>query len=80
MERLIVSLERDRILLPVGSIRGEDLSDAVPISLSLPLQEEAFTPTQTKNFFEELISQGLARAAELAERIHATGGIRGVIR
>ena len=75
MEKLIVSLERDGILRPVGSIRGEspsdacfvytgeyrDRPDAVPISLSLPLQEEAFTPTQTKNFFEGLLPEGFTR-------------------
>lgn len=75
MEELIVSLERDGILCPVGSIRGEspldacfayteeyrDRPDAAPISLSLPLQEEAFTPTQTKNFFEGLLPEGFTR-------------------
>ena len=75
MEKLIVSLERDGILCPVGSIRGEspsdacfayaeeyrDRPDAAPISLSLPLQEEAFTPTQTKNFFEGLLPEGFTR-------------------
>lgn len=59
MEKLIVSLERDGILRPVGSIRGESSSDAcfaytekyrnspdaAPISLNLPLQEETFTTT-----------------------------------
>ena len=75
MEKLIVSLERDGILCPVGSIRGENPSDAcfayaeeyrnspdaAPISLSLPLQEEAFTQTQTKNFFEGLLPEGFTR-------------------
>ena len=75
MEKLIVSLERDGTLQPVGSIRGESPSDAcfayteayrnspdaAPISLSLPLQEDAFTPTQTKNFFEGLLPEGFTR-------------------
>ena len=75
MEKLIVSLERDGTLQPVGSIRGEspldacfayteasrNSPDAAPISLSLPLQEDAFTPTQTKNFFEGLLPEGFTR-------------------
>ncbi len=75
MEKLIVSLERNGILRPVGDILGEspsdacftyseayrDSPDAAPISLSLPLQKEAFTPAQTKIFFEGLLPEGFTR-------------------
>ena len=75
MENLIVSMERDGVLRPVGSIRGERSSDArfeysedyrnnpdaAPVSLSLPLQEEAFSAERTKNFFEGLLPEGFTR-------------------
>ena len=96
MEKLIVSLERDGILCPVGSIRGEspsdacfayaeeyrDRPDAAPISLSLPLQEEAFTPTQTKNFFEGLsVHSARLRAGGSGGALHHSrkGGERGFL-
>ena len=85
MEKWIVSLERDGILRPVGSIRGENSTDAcftyaetyrnspdaAPISLSLPLQGEAFTPVQTKNFFEGLLPEGFTRRT-VAQWMHVT--------
>ena len=36
---------------------------AVPISISLPLQSNSFTPMQTKNFFEGLLPEGFTRRA-----------------
>lgn len=37
--------------------------NARPISISLPLQKEAFTEQQTKNFFEGLLPEGFTRRA-----------------
>ncbi len=34
---------------------------AAPISVSLPLQEEAFSPQETKNFFDGLLPEGFTR-------------------
>ena len=59
----------------VGNIRGDGAHDACfsygmdyldregacPISLNLPLQEEAFSPEQTKVFFEGLLPEGFTR-------------------
>jgi serine/threonine-protein kinase HipA len=63
MKDLVVSIERDGVMIHVGRIRGEDpeaaqfrydaeyLSRAyAPISISLPLTEQSFSPAQTKNF------------------------------
>lgn len=75
MENLIVSLERDGIMRPVGTICGNDAADscfaysegylnsedAAPISLSLPLQGEVFSAAKTKNFFEGLLPEGFTR-------------------
>lgn len=36
-------------------------TDAVPISLSLPLQKEAFSCEETKNYFEGLLPEGFTR-------------------
>ena len=60
-----------------GHIRGNDISDAcfqydqsylnipkiLPISISLPLKEDAFTPVETKNYFEGLLPEGFSRKA-----------------
>ena len=75
MKNLIVSLEREGVMRPVGTICGNDATDsrfaysetylngddAAPISLSLPLQEAPFTAVQTKNFFEGLLPEGFTR-------------------
>ena len=61
----------------VGAITGESYSDAsfkydkeylsseyaVPISVSLPLKEEAFSPERTGAFFESLLPEGFSRRA-----------------
>jgi len=36
---------------------------AVPISISLPLQAETFSASQTRNFFEGLLPEGFTRRA-----------------
>ena len=75
MENLIVSMERGGVMRRVGLIAGNNASDsrfsyledylksgdAAPVSLSLPLQTEAFSPAQTKNFFEGLLPEGFTR-------------------
>ena len=43
--------------------------DAVPISISLPLQREAFSPEQTRNFFDGLLPEGFTRRT-VADWIH----------
>ena len=56
----------------VGDIKGDSFIDARfcyaedylaaeyarPISISLPLSEDAYSPAQTKNFFEGLLPEG----------------------
>ena len=39
------------------------MENAVPISISLPLQEGAFDALRTKNFFEGLLPEGFTRRA-----------------
>ena len=68
MKTLFVSIEKDGVMIPVGSLRGEGPSDTrfqytdqyleaagAPISISLPLRPEAFSPAQTACFFEGLL-------------------------
>ena len=87
MRTLDVSIERDGQQVPVGMIRGEESADAsfsydwaylsdteaVPVSLSLPLQEEAFSPLQTRNFFEGLLPEGFTRHS-VASWMHVDEG------
>lgn len=79
-----VSIERNGAQVFVGTLTGsssEDTvfayrqeylrsNDAAPISISLPLQPEPFTPTQTRNFFDSLLPEGFTRRA-VAQWIHA---------
>ena len=74
MHELLVSIERNGTLIPVGQITGSDRSDScfrysdeycenvgAPISISLPLQKNAFSAEQTANFFEGLLPEGFTR-------------------
>ncbi len=75
MRRLLVSIEVNGKQTNVGEIVGEDAysasfkySDtwrnsihAAPISISLPLREQAFSPRETRNFFEGLLPEGFLR-------------------
>ena len=75
MKDLIVSIERNGKMVPAGTISGSDVSDArfqyseeylqsldaYGISLSLPLQEQPFSPLQTANSFEGLLPEGFTR-------------------
>lgn len=79
-----VSIEKNGRQTLVGTLTGDspeytvfsyvpaylEAEDAAPISLSLPLQEAAFSPAQTKNFFESLLPEGFTRRT-VAQWIHA---------
>ena len=83
MENYQVSIEQNGRQMCVGSIAGESheeacfsydldyLNSAQPaaISLSLPLQEEPFTPKQTKVYFEGLLPEGFTRRS-VAQWMH----------
>ena len=75
MSKLLVSIEIKGRQIPVGSISGKDAytavysydeeyvhaPGAVPISICLPLQAEAFSSEQTRRFFEGLLPEGFLR-------------------
>ena len=77
MERFQVTIEKDGRQIPVGFISGESSADAsfgyapdylsrrdaLPVSVSLPLQEEVFAPVRTRIFFEGLLPEGFTRRA-----------------
>ncbi len=83
MKELIVRMEINGELLPVGHITGTGPSDARfqysdayrngtgrPVSVSLPLQKEAFSAAQTAVFFEGLLPEGFTRRT-VAQWMHA---------
>ena len=73
--KYLVSIERSGRPVPVGSIEGESTDEAsfryseaylnepeaAPISLSLPLQADPFTPRRTRCFFDSLLPEGYTR-------------------
>ena len=77
MRELNVFIEINGRQIVVGQIVGEGYldarfkyckeyltsSNAMPISISLQLQEEYFSASQTKNFFESLLPEGFSRKA-----------------
>ena len=77
MRTLSVYLEMQGEQKHVGEIKGESFRDARfcyaanyladenarPISISLPLSEDAYSPAKTKNFFEGLLPEGFSRRA-----------------
>ena len=79
-----VSIERNGVQAFVGTLTGsssEDTvfayrqaylqsNDAAPISISLPLQSEPFSPARTRYFFDSLLPEGFTRRA-VAQWIHA---------
>ncbi len=86
MNELLVSIEKDGKLIPVGKITGHDYSDSRfqysdeyrksigrPISISLPLQEESFSAVQTAAFFEGLLPEGFTRKT-VAQWMHVDEG------
>ena len=86
MKELLVSVEKNGSLIPVGKITGEDPSDArfqysdeyrigkgTPISISFPIQEDAFSPERTAGFFEGLLPEGFTRRT-IAQWMHVDEG------
>ena len=79
-----VSIEKNGLQTHVGTLTGDrpentvfayapeylTAEGAAPISLSLPLQEAAFSPAQTKNYFDSLLPEGYTRRT-VAQWIHA---------
>ena len=84
MAVLDVSIEMNGNQVPVGRIEGSNSTDATftyseeymkssnarQISISLPLQKEAFSVGQTRRFFEGLLPEGFTRKS-VAHYIHA---------
>ena len=84
MKNLHISIEKNGEQTKVGIIQGSGISDAVfrydkawldqedaiPVSLSLPLQEEAFSSEKTKCFFEGLLPEGFTKRS-VARWMHA---------
>ncbi len=86
MKELLVSMEKNGALIPVGEISGDSPSEArfrysdtyresagAPLSVSMPLREDAFTAEQTACFFEGLLPEGFTRRT-LAQRMHVDEG------
>lgn len=84
MRTLVVYIEMNGQQNYVGQIKGNGLADAcftyadeycakseaVSISLSLPISEKIFSPIQTQNFFEGLLPEGFTRRC-VANWMHA---------
>lgn len=84
---LHISIELGGQELAVGTIVGDSVSDArfayfdsyvnssaaIPVSFSLPLQSEPFSPQRTQGFFEGLLPEGYTRRT-VANWIHADEG------
>lgn len=84
MRTLNISIEANGRLIPVGVIEGDHPDnagfryleswagnpEAIPISLSLPLQTESFSPAATRSFFEGLLPEGFTRRS-VSQWLHA---------
>ena len=84
MRKLNISIEVNGENIFVGHITGNDFNDACfsyadsylsnvenrAISISLPLQKEAFSSNSTRIFFEGLLPEGFTRRC-VAEWMHA---------
>ncbi len=81
--RLVIKIEQNGKLIPAGTIEGNDRHDAcfryaedycehrgVPVSISLPLQKDAFSAEQTAAFFDGLLPEGFTRRS-VAQWMHA---------
>ena len=83
LEKYIISIEKNGQMVPVGSICGEnyqtarfayldkylDSANAVPVSISLPLQRKSFSAEKTRQFFEGLLPEGFTRRS-VAQWLH----------
>ena len=83
-----VSIEKNGLQTHVGTLAGDRPENTVfayapeylaaegaaPISLSLPLQKAAFSPAQTKNYFDSLLPEGYTRRT-VAQWIHADAAL-----
>ena len=83
MKQYFVTMELSGQQVPVGTLTSEDGTEAVfrydsdylsrsrirPISLSLPLREEPFTPAETRRYFEGLLPEGFTRRS-VAQWMH----------
>ena len=84
MKKLLISIEKNGEQTRVGAIEGNgiydavfhydkswlDREDAIPVSLSLPLQEEVFSPEKTKAYFDGLLPEGFTKRS-VARWMHA---------
>ena len=75
-----VIIEKNGVPVPVGHISSSGFAydntylhgeDARPISVSLPLQEETFSPQRTKCFFDGLLPEGFTRRT-VAQWMHVS--------
>ncbi|MBQ3280972.1 MAG: type II toxin-antitoxin system HipA family toxin [Eubacterium sp.] len=87
MSKLYVSIEKNGVLTPVGTIEGKGpssarfrydrdylrSSDAVQVSISLPLREKPFSAAVTAAFFEGLLPEGFTRRT-VAQWMHVDEG------
>ena len=83
MIELEISIERNGNMIPVGTITGNNASDAcfqynpaytrspeaAALSISLPLQDEPFSPARTARFFDGLLPEGFTRKS-VAQWMH----------
>ncbi len=83
MGKFNVTIEIHGKQIPVGKIEGNGVMDSSfcydesyiargdlkPLSISLPLQDEPFSPEQTRIFFEGLLPEGFTRRS-VAQRLH----------
>ena len=83
IEKYLVNIERNGKMTPIGYIAGESYKtarfayfehylqdrNAVPVSISLPLQQESFSAERTKLFFEGLLPEGFTRRS-VAQWLH----------
>jgi len=83
MIELDISIERNGNMVPVGTITGNGVSDAAfqytpeyrrspdaaALSVSLPLQDDPFSPARTARFFDGLLPEGFTRRS-VAKWIH----------
>lgn len=75
-----VIIEKNGVSVPIGHIANSgfaydnaylDGEAARPISVSLPLQKEAFSPQRTKCFFDGLLPEGFTRRT-VAQWMHVS--------